>query len=137
MKNIYTLVLVFTLVSFTGFGQKFSFKTSGFTVTEKDKKGEWSDWSAFEKSEIFIKLDGDSHRVIVYSQAIQLFEILKYNDKVSNETDDIVSLDCVDNEGVSCNVSIFTRKKQGNRMQLYITYEDMIIAYNIELIKDK
>lgn len=136
MQNKFKIILTAFLISCSGFSQKIIFETTGFTVLEKNKKGEWKDWSDFTESKMIIKLDGDNHRVVVYSEVIQLFSIVKYNDPVSNETDNIVSLNCIDNEGVDCNVSVFTRKKQGNRMQLYITYEDLIIAYNIIMQKE-
>lgn len=130
-------ILFFVLcLSFSSYSQQFLFKTTGFTVMEKSNRGQWGNWSKFIDSEMIIKVDGINHRVVVYSEVIQLFNIIKYNDKVSNETDEVISLNCVDNEGVDCNVAIFTRKKQANRMQMYITYEDMIIAYNIVLQKD-
>lgn len=131
-------ILFFVLfIGFTSYSQQFLFKTTGFTVLEKNNRGQWGNWSKFVDTEMIIKVDGINHRVVVYSEVIQLFNIVKYNDKVSNETDDVVSLNCVDNEGVDCNVSIFTRKNQGNRMQMYVTYDDMIIAYNIVLQKDE
>lgn len=136
MQNKFKIILIALLISCSGFSQKIIFETTGFTVLEKNKKGEWKDWSDFTASKMIIKLDGENHRVVVYSEVIQLFSIVKYNDPVSNETDNIVSLNCIDNEGVDCNVSVFTRKKQGNRMQLYITYEDLIIAYNITMQKE-
>jgi hypothetical protein len=43
----------------------------------------------------------------------------------------------VDNNGVECTLAIYTRKKQGSRNQLYITYQDMIIAYNMTVLEDK
>jgi hypothetical protein len=137
MYKQFTILFFFLFIGFTSYSQQFLFKTTGFTVIEKNNRGQWGNWSKFADSEMIIKVDGINHRVVVYSEVIQLFSILKYNDKVSNETDDVVSLNCLDNEGLDCNVSIFTRKKQGNRMQMYITYEDEIIAYNIVLQKDK
>lgn len=134
-KQIRILFLVL-FIGFSSYSQQFLFKTTGFMVMEKNNKGQWGNWSKLIDSEMIIKVDGINHRVVVYSEVIQLFNIVKYNDKVSNDTDDVVSLNCVDNEGLDCNVSIFTRKKQGNRMQMYITYDDMIIAYNIVLQKD-
>jgi hypothetical protein len=133
MSKKVKILFIILFIGFSSYSQQFLFKTTGFTVMEKNSKGQWGNWSKFIDSEMMIKVDGINHRVIVYSEVIQLFNILKYNDKVSNETDDVVSLNCVDNEGLDCNVSIFTRKKQGNRMQMYVTYEDMIIAYNIVL----
>lgn len=136
MQNKIKILLIAFLISYFGFSQKVFFETTGYTVLEKNKKNEWKDWSAFTDSKMIIKLDGDNHRVVVYSEVIQLFSIVKYNDPVSNETDNIVSLECIDNEGEACNVSVFTRKNQANRMQLYITYEDLIIAYNIIMQKE-
>lgn len=136
MQNKIKILLIAFLISYSGFSQKVFFETTGYTVLEKNKKNEWKDWSAFTDSKMIIKLDGDNHRVVVYSEVIQLFSIVKYNDPVSNETDNIVSLECIDNEGEACNVSVFTRKNQANRMQLYITYEDLIIAYNIIMQKE-
>ncbi|WP_338409160.1 hypothetical protein [uncultured Flavobacterium sp.] len=131
------LLLIIIFVGFTSFGQQFIFNTTGFTVMQKNTNETWGNWSKLVDSEMIIKVDGESHRVIVYSEVIQLFSIIKYIDKVSNKTDDVVSLNCVDNSGKDCNVSIFTRKNQGNRMQLYIIYSDIIIAYNIVLQSDK
>ena len=48
-----------------------------------------------------------------------------------NITNETLETTCKDNDGVECNLSIITRKKQGNRKQLYINYGDQIIVYNI------
>jgi hypothetical protein len=80
---------------------------------------------------MIVLLDMESHRIVVYSEVIQLFSIIKYGNQETKGDDDVVSFDCVDNNGVECVLSIYTRKKQGNRNQLYITYQDMIIAYNM------
>ena len=60
---------------------------------------------------------------------------IKVNEVKNTESDIISSFNCVDNDGIECVVSVFTRKKQNNRRQLYITYDDMIIEYNIEIEK--
>ena len=77
------------------------------------------------------KGDTDKSRIVVYSQIIQLFEIVVYQPVEENETDTVYSFTCKDNEGVDCTVSIITRKKQDNRKQLYINYGNRIIMYNI------
>ena len=100
-------------------------------VSNKDNKGNWSDWSKQQKSEMIVALDMESHRIVVYSEIIQLFSIMKYGNQETKGDDDVVTFNCVDNNGVECTLSIYTRKKQGSRNQLYITYQDMIIAYNM------
>ncbi len=135
MSKKFALVLFVLCVGFTSYSQQFLFKATSFSVTEKNTKGKWSDWTKPVKSELIIKIDGVSHRVVVYSEEIQLFNIIKYNEVKKTETDIVSSYNCVDNNGIECVVSVFTRKNQNNRKQLYITYEDFIIEYNIEFDK--
>lgn len=135
MNNKFKIVLFVLFIGFSSYSQQYLFKATSFSVTEKNSKGKWSDWTKPKKSELIIKVDGVSHRIVVYSEEIQLFSIVKYNDAKNTESDIISSFNCVDNNGLECNVSIFTRKKQNNRKQLYITYEDTIIEYNIEFDK--
>nr|WP_315166848.1 hypothetical protein [uncultured Flavobacterium sp.] len=128
---------IFILFLFLGLGfqksysQVYKFKTSGFSVLEKTEKGKWGKWSDLELVNILVSLDTNKSRIVVYSQIIQLFEIIDYQDRTENDTDIVYTFTCKDNDGVDCTLSIITRKKQGNRKQLYINYEDRIIVYNI------
>ncbi len=131
MKIFKYFLLILFLASATTYAQKYRFKTSSFMVSNKDNKGNWSDWSKPQKSQMVVTLDMENHRIVVYSEVIQLFSIMKYGNQETKGDDDVVTFDCVDNNGVECILSIYTRKKQGNRNQLYITYQDMIIAYNM------
>lgn len=137
MKILKYLLLFLFFASATTYAQKYRFKTSSFMVSNKDKKGKWSDWSKQQKSEMIVLLDMESHRIVVYSEVIQLFSIMKYGNQETKGDDDVVTFNCVDNNGVECTLSIYTRKKQGSRNQLYITYQDMIIAYNMKVEDDK
>jgi hypothetical protein len=129
-------IVVFVLfIGFSCYSQQFLFKTTSLSVTEGNRKGKWSDWTKPVKSEMIIKIDGLSHRVVVYSEEVQLFNIVKYNEVKKTETDIVSSYNCIDNNGIECVVSVYTRKNQNNRKQLYITYDDMIIEYNIEIEK--
>lgn len=126
------IVLLFLLFGFQQIqAQTYKFKTSGFSVLEKNEKGKWGKWSDLNSTAILVTLDTDKSRIVVYSQIIQLFEIVVYQPVEENETDTVYSFTCKDNEGVDCTVSIITRKKQDNRKQLYINYGNRIIMYNI------
>lgn len=126
------IVLLFLMMGLQhSFGQNYKFKTSGFSVLEKTEKGKWGKWSDLDLVNILVTLDTDKNRIVVFSQIIQLFEIIVYQPVEENDTDIVYSFTCKDNEGVDCTVSIITRKNQGNRKQLYINYEDRIIVYNI------
>jgi hypothetical protein len=126
------LILVFLALGLNqSYGQTYKFKTSGLSVMEKDQKGNWGKWSDLSLVNILVKLDTDKSRIVVYSEIIQLFEIIDYIPLEENETDSIYTFTCKDNNGIDCTLSIITRKKQDNRKQLYINYEDRIILYNI------
>ncbi|WP_264551603.1 hypothetical protein [Flavobacterium sp. N2038] len=111
--------------------QSYNFKTSGFSVLEKNQKGKWGEWSNLDLVNLSIVLDTNKHRIVVYSQEIQLFSILDYIEREENDTDIVYSFMCKDNDGKECKLSIITRKKQDYRKQLYINYDDHIILYNI------
>jgi hypothetical protein len=132
-----TKVKVYIVLLFLGLGlqqsysQSYKFKTSGFSVLEKNEKGKWGQWSDLNLVNLMVSLDTNKNRIIVYSQIIQLFEIVVYQATEENENDIVHSFTCKDNNGEDCTVSIITRKKQDNRKQLYINYDDRIILYNI------
>ncbi|GEC72194.1 hypothetical protein FFL01_17330 [Flavobacterium flevense] len=113
------------------YSQVYRFKTSGFSVLEKNEKGKWGKWSDLGLVNITVTLDTDKNRIVVYSQNIQLYNIVVYQPESESESDLVYSFTCKDNDGVDCTLSIITRKKQENRKQLYITYPDHVIVYNI------
>lgn len=129
--KIYLVLLFLVLGLQHSFSQNYKFKTSGFSVLEKTERGKWGKWSDLDLVTILVTLDTDKNRIVVYSQIIQLFEIIDYQPIEENDTDLVYSFTCKDNEGLDCTVSIITRKKQNNRKQLYVNYEDRIIMYNI------
>ncbi|MDQ6529399.1 hypothetical protein [Flavobacterium sp. LHD-85] len=111
--------------------QSYHFKTSGFSVLEKNERGKWGEWSNLDLVNLSVVLDTNKHRIVVYSQEIQLYSILDYIEREENDTDITYSFICKDNDGKECKLSIITRKKQDYRKQLYINYDDHIIVYNI------
>lgn len=113
------------------YSQTYKFKTSGFSVLEKNNKEKWGKWSDLNLVNILVTLDTNKNRFVVYSQIVQLFEIVDYIPAQENDTDIVYSFTCKDNNGLDCTISIITRKLQENRKQLYITYDDHIILYNI------
>lgn len=102
MKIFKYFLLILFLASATTYAQKYRFKTSSFMVSNKDNKGNWSDWSKPQKSQMVVTLDMENHRIVVYSEVIQLFSIMKYGNQETKGDDDVVTFDCVDNNGVEC-----------------------------------
>lgn len=129
--KLYVILLFLILGLQQSYTQTYKFKTSGFSVLEKNEKGKWKQWTDLNLVNILVTLDTNKSRIVVYSQIIQLFEIVEYQPIEENDSDIVYSFTCKDNEGVDCTVSIVTRKKQDNRKQLYINYGNRIILYNI------
>ena len=129
--KLYIVLLFLTFGMQQSYSQQYKFKTSGFSVLQKNERGKWGKWSDLNLVNLLVTLDTDKSRFVVYSQIIQLFEIIVYQPIEETETDIVYSFSCKDNNGEDCTVSIITRKKQDNRKQLYITYDDRIIVYNI------
>lgn len=117
-------------------GQTYKFVTTGFSVSEKTDKGKWGKWSDLQKASIVITVDETKNRIVIYSQEIQLYNILEYEDKVENDNEIVYTYICSDNDGKPYTISIFIRKNQGNRKQLYIYEKKRVILYNMKNYKD-
>lgn len=138
MAKLKTIIIILLLaVGVQASAQVYRFKTSGFSVLEKNEKGKWGEWSPLQKTELIITLDTKKDRIIVYSQEIQLYKIVTYQPEEENDDDLIYGFSCADEEGNPFTISIITRKTQGGRKQLYINQKNVILMYNIENYKDK
>ena len=124
------LIFLFFGLNF-GFSQAYKFKTTGLSVSTKAANGKFGDWSELKPVSILVNLDTKKNRIVIYSEVIQLFEIVEYLATEENDTDLVYPFVCKDNNGDDCTISFITRKKQNNRKQLYIKYEDRVLAYNI------
>jgi hypothetical protein len=130
VKIGFFLVFIF-LVFNQGYSQTYKFKTTGLSVSVKEEKGKFGEWSELKLVNIVINLDTNKNRIVIYSEAIQLFEIVEYLPAEENDSDIVYPFVCKDNNGEDCTISFITRKNQENRKQLYIKYEDRVLVYNI------
>jgi hypothetical protein len=130
MKKIVIIILLCFSMQF-GFSQTYQFKTTSVATSQKNKKGTWLPWTKPLNTSIIIKADGEKHRFVIYSEVIQLFEILKYEEPKETEAESTNIYLCKDFQGLSCVISIVTSKKLGNTKQFYITYDNSAIVYNV------
>lgn len=131
IRTYYIILLFLGIGLQLTYSQSYRFRTSGLSVLGKNERGKWGEWSKLDLVNLSVILDTDKSRIVVYSQEIQLFNIIDYIEREENETDIVYSFICKDNDGVDCKLSIITRKKQDYRKQLYINYDNRIIVYNI------
>lgn len=117
--------------------QNYKFLATGFTVSERSSKGQWSKWSDLEKTSLIITIDTKKDRIIIYSQEIQLYKIITYEKVEESKNSKIYPFTCSDEDGQPFTISIIMRKDQGNRKQLYVKHKNAIIAYNVETYNDE
>ena len=94
MKFFKIVLFLITIISTSSFAQQFRFKTTAITVLEKDNKNNWGKWSTPEKTEMFVTLDYDKDKIVIYSREIQHYTIVEYFDKEVTKTDEINSYLC-------------------------------------------
>lgn len=115
----------------TSYSQPIRFKASSVSFTDKDDKGTWNEWSDFVKTNVLITVDAKKNLIVVNSSEVQSFKIKAYGEIQDNEETNIVPFECVDNKFSKCTLFIITKKKENNRMQLYINYNEVKFVYNI------
>lgn len=134
-KGIRFLVLCFLFFNIQSFGQIVKFKTTSISIASKNKNNSWEKFTIPKPVVNIVSLDNEKARMIIYSEVIQVFDIIKYFDVEITPKNDTASFAAKDQDGDGCIISIITRKNQGNRQQLYIKYQDRIVLFNIELMK--
>lgn len=113
------------------YGQPIRFKTSSVSFTDKKTDGTWNDWSDFVEAKVVVTLDAKKDLITINSAEVQAFKIKAYGEIEDNEDVNIVPFECVDNKFSKCKLFIITKKKENNRMQIYINYNEVKFVYNI------
>jgi hypothetical protein len=130
------LKILFLLLAFgLGFqksdAQPIRFKSSSVSFTEKKNDGTWNEWSDFVDANVLITLDAKKDLIVINSAEVQSFKIKAYGEIENNDEVNIVPFECVDNRYSNCNIFIITKKKENNRMQIYINYNEVKFVYNV------
>jgi hypothetical protein len=130
-KTLFTLLLII-LVSIS-FGQVTKFKSSAIASKFKNEStGNWSKWSEFEKTEVLITIDLTNDRIKIFSKKEQIYDIIKYFEKVTDsDGDDTLEFQCVNEDGLKCHLRFVVLNSNNGRRQLYIDFSDMMWVYNI------
>ena len=134
MKKIF-LLIAFLLIATASQAQVYKFITSSFSVSEKSGKNVWTKWSKAQDASIVISVDPSKDRIVIYSQELQLYQIMNYQPTIENEKTITNGFVCADEDGQKFTISIITRKDQGNRKQLYLNQKDVMIVYNMRNFK--
>ena len=129
--KILSLFLIFSFGVQNSSAQPIRFKSSSVSFTDKDAKGNWNEWSEFVDANVLITLDPKKDLITINSSEVQSFKIKAYGEIEDNDEVNIVPFECMDNKFSKCNIVIITKKKENNRMQIYINYNEVKFVYNI------
>lgn len=135
MKCIKNICLLFVLfLGLSAGAQSYRFETTGLSMSVKNSKGKWSPYSDFKDVKIVVTLDTNKDRIVVYSEVIQLYTILGYDDPKTNEEGSVDTFQCVNNDGEKCVLTI--RSIKGSDLkQLYIYEDSRVLIYNMKYVK--
>lgn len=133
MKKIYITLIIALFLGISVQAQSFRFEVSAVSLSVK-QAGTWSNFTPFKEAKIVATFNPEKNTIGVYSEIPQYFKIKKYYDKKSENGKEIDSFDCVDNNGEPCFIQIQSHQKE-NMHQLYITYSDRIMVYNMKYKK--
>ena len=117
------------------FWQAFLTVQIDFFVAHKTGNNIWSKWSKAQDASIVVSVDPSKDRIVIYSQEIQLYQIMNYQPTIENDKTITNGFVCSDEDGQRFTISIITRKDQGNRKQLYLNQKDVMIVYNMKNFK--
>jgi hypothetical protein len=138
MNYLKIITVLLLLSNAPVFAQQFRFKTTALTVLEKEKNNEWGKWSKPELTELFVTLDYDKDKIIIYSREIQHYKIMEYLEKEVTKTDEINAYLCKNQIGEPVKIAFMTRLDQKNKPQLYVYFKDFVFCYDIvEVIDEK
>lgn len=135
MKKINYIILLVFLSLASVKAQDIRFETLGYMTAKKLRTGEYTDWSPFKKSAVVISFNLEKSRFVIYSKDVQMYRIKEVLNTKSTKNDEVVTFDCIDQEGTSCIITLATRKSKNNLKQLYINYSDFAITYNMLFLK--
>ena len=131
--KVIQLLIVCLFLSFGSIAsaQPILFQASSVSFTDKKDNGQWNEWSDFVDAKVLITLDAKKDLITINSSEVQSFKIKAYGEITDNDEVNIVPFECVDNKFSKCNILIITKKKENNRVQFYITYNEVKFVYNI------
>lgn len=129
------LLGLFTLAMHMGYSQVYKLKSSSVAFKYKSTDDEWTNWSDWEETSVIVVLDTENDRIKIFSKEPQIYDVIEdEGEKTDEDGDDIWSLYCVNEDGLTCRVRLVQLNSQEGRLQLYVDFNDMSWAYNVYVI---
>ena len=131
-KFLLMLVMVIGFVS-TVDAQVYEYKTTAFAYKSVNDYGNWTSWSDWEESNIYVTINFTTDVVTVYSPKTQRYRITEH---VRNYTDNSggkqMEFRFYDQDGDRGVMRLRTERNGNN--QLYIEFNNVMWVYNVKRI---
>jgi hypothetical protein len=109
--------------------QTYYYRTTEFAIKYKTSYG-WGNWSDWQKSNIKMKIDLDDDMIVIYSEKLQVYSVLKsmgtYTDESGGKQTKFYVVDQDEDLGY-----IRLRIERNGNAQVYIDFEDVMWVYNV------
>lgn len=136
MKKTAITFLLALLMSWEAMSQTRILRCYSYAEKHKDYYGNWTEFSAFKGTNFEIVMNFDAGRFSFFSEKTHTYVVLRNEGhEVDQEGDDVFWFYCVDDEGVRCRIRLYKLNKQNGRNQVYITFSDLSLVYNVETVK--
>lgn len=126
------LIIGFSLLITTiSYGQVLKFKATSVSFKFKTES-RWGEWLEPKESSVLIVMNTDDDRFTIYSKEKQTYDIVEYEgEKTDSDGDNVWSFYCVNEDGNTCRVKLMKLNSQDERLQLYVSFNDVLLVYNI------
>ena len=133
MKNS-ILIILFLFFSFSSFSQGVAkLRAESISIKFQNDNGSWKEWTDWKDTDVLAVMDEEGKMLTLYTEPKEVYDIIKMTQENSDAGRNILKMFCVDANGVECNIRL--QHDNGENLQLYIEYSNIIIAYNINYLK--
>jgi hypothetical protein len=120
---------------YSEFHQVINLRANSFSTKNKNTGDEWSNWSENFYSKSLIIISIKSNRISIYSDDMQqhvIYNIQEINSGYKDKDgDNVWAFECVDENGISCQIRHSISNNKDLLSQFYIEYLDVKHLYNV------
>lgn len=134
MKKLLLLAALMLCFGFAAKAQVYKFNATDFSIKYyNEQRGQWDDWSKWEKSHMLIVMNYDAEKFTIYSKEKQEYDIYEYEETGDSDGEGgkVWSYLCVNTEGSRCRIHL--RQQNDGPWQMYIDFNDVMWVYCMEL----
>lgn len=110
--------------------QTYNYRAFEFSIKYMNDDGSWTDWSAWQKVNIKVKIDFDDDLIIVQSKRTQVYQVISggesYTDSSGGQQVKFKVVDQDEDYG-----TVRLRIEKNGNSQLYVDFSDVMWVYNV------